>query len=109
VSGKKGMKYRIAFKARSGDLVDGVYVDPVDGIYLAKGPGRAGPVTLVDTTMDGQVLDPEAPAGTTVLELGIEREGFRGDWLAINAAMGVEGGDEEEDGMAGVYITRIKR
>lgn len=109
VSGKKGMKYRIAFKARSGHLVNGVYVDPVDGIYLAKGPGRAGPVTLVDTTMDGQALDPEAPPGTTVLELGIEREGFRGDWLAINAAMGVEGGDEEDDGMAGVYVTRVKR
>ncbi|MEJ2273132.1 MAG: hypothetical protein P8Y01_00905 [Woeseiaceae bacterium] len=109
VSGKEGMKYRIAFKARSGDLVDGVYVDRVDGIYLATGPGRAGPVTLVDTTIDGQVLDPEAPPGTTVLELGVEREGFRGDWLAINAAMGVEGGDEEADGMAGVYIIRIKR
>jgi hypothetical protein len=43
-----------------------------------------------------------------VLELGIEREGFRGDWLAITATMGVEGG-EEEDGMAGVYVTRIRR
>ena len=44
-----------------------------------------------------------------MLELGLEREGFRGDWLAIAAAMGVEGGDEEEDGMAGVYITRVRR
>jgi hypothetical protein len=65
-------------------------------------------MTLLDTTMDGQVLDPEAPPGTTVLELGLEREGFRGNWLAITAAMGVEGGDEEEDGMAGVYVTRVR-
>ena len=109
VSGKRGAKYRIAFKARSGDLVDGIYIDSVDGIYLAKGPGRPNVVTVLDTTMDGQLLDPEAPPGTTLLELGLEREGFRGDWLAIAAAMGVEGGDEEEDGMAGVYITRVRR
>ena len=109
VSGDRGMKYRIAFKARSGDLIDGVYVDPVDGIYLSKGPGHAGPVTVVDTTMDGQSLDAEAPPGTTVLELGLEREGFRGDWLAIAARMGVEGGDEEDDGIAGVYIARVRR
>jgi hypothetical protein len=108
ISGKKGMKYRIAFKARSGDLIGGVYVDSIDGIYLAKGPGRSRIMTLLDTTMDGQVLDPEAPPGTTVLELGLEREGFRGNWLAITAAMGVEGGDEEEDGMAGVYVTRVR-
>jgi hypothetical protein len=109
VSGKSGAKYRIAFKARSGDLVEGIYIDPVDGIYLSKGPGRPDVVTVLDTTMDGQLLDPEAPAGTTLLELGLEREGFRGDWLAIAAAMGVEGGDEEEDGMAGVYITRVRK
>ena len=109
VSGKRGMKYRIAFKARSGDLVNGVYVNPVDGIYLAKRPGRSRTVTVLDTTMDGQVLDPEAPDGTTIIELGIEREGFRGNWLAIAAKMGVEGGVEEDDDMAGVYITRIRR
>jgi len=108
-SGQRGMKYRIVFKARSGDLVDGVYVDPVDGIYFAKGPGRVEPVTVLDTTMDGQLLDPEAPPGTTILELGLEREGFRGDWLAIAAAMGVIGSDAEEDGMAGIYVTRIRR
>lgn len=108
VSGKQGSKFRIAFKARSGDLVDGVYLDPVDGIYLAKGPGRPEVVTIVDTTMDAQLLDPEAPPGTFIIELGLEREGFRGDWLVIAAAMGVEGADEE-DGMAGIYLTRIRR
>ena len=47
-------------------------------------------------------------AGSTVTELGLEREGLRGDWLAVTANMGVEGGTEEE-GMAGVYITRLPR
>jgi hypothetical protein len=56
--------------------------------------------------MDGQLIDPEAPAESTVIEVGLEREGLRGNWLAINAKMGVEGG-EEEDGMAGIYITRL--
>ena len=57
--------------------------------------------------MNGQVLDPEAPAGSRILEVGIEREGLRGDWLAINAKMGYEGGEEEDD-MAGVYVTELQ-
>jgi hypothetical protein len=56
--------------------------------------------------MVGQLLDPEAPLDSTIVEVGIEREGLRGDWLAINAKMGVEGGEEEDD-MAGIYITRL--
>jgi len=57
--------------------------------------------------MDGTNLDPDsAPPESKIRELGLEREGLRGDWLAINARMGVEGGTEE-DGMAGVYVTRV--
>lgn len=103
----RGATYRAAFKARTGELVDGVWVDPVDGIHLERGPGRSRLVTVLDTTMDGQDLDPEAPAGSLITELGLEREGLRGDWLVINASMGIEGGTEEE-GMAGVYITRLR-
>jgi len=87
-----------AFKAIAGD---------VTGIYVSKGPGR-GALTVLDTRTDGQAVDPEAPAGSVVTELGLEREGLRGDWLAVTATMGVEGGTEEE-GMAGVYITRLPR
>jgi len=54
------------------------------------------------------VLDSEAPAGSTITELGIEREGLRGNWLAVTATMGIEGGTEEE-GLAGVYLTRLHR
>ena len=107
VSGR-GATYQAAFKARTGELVDGVYADPVDGIYLGRWPGQGRPsiVTVLDTTMDGQALDPEAPADSTITELGLEIEGLRGDWLAVSAKMGIEGGEEEDD-MAGVYLTEL--
>ena len=57
--------------------------------------------------MDGPDIDPEAPDESTVTELGLEREGLRGDWLVINAKMSVEGDSEEDDDLAGVYITRL--
>lgn len=77
------------------------------GIYLGLQP-RGIVVPLLDTTMDGLVLDPEAPPASRITELGLEREGLRGEWLAISAKMGVEGGTEEE-GLAGIYITRLPR
>jgi hypothetical protein len=92
----KGKAAFTAFKAaRRGDV----------GIYLGQQPGRVI-IPLLDTTMDGQALDPEAPAASTIIELGLEREGLRGDWLAISAKMGIEGGTEEE-GTAGIYITQL--
>ena len=102
-----GAAYRVAFKSRSrGD--GGAESDkPVDTIYVAKGPGKPPPKVVVDTTMDGQYLDPDAPPGSMILELGLEREGFRGSWLAVSAKMGIAGGEEEDD-MAGVYVTRIR-
>jgi hypothetical protein len=75
------------------------------GIYLGQQPGQPI-VTVLDTRTDGQALDPEAPAGSMVTELGIEREGLRGNWIAVSAKMAIEGGTEE-DGMAGVYITTL--
>ena len=103
----RGAAFKAVFQARTGELGNGVYADPVDGIDLTRGPGRSEIVTILDTTMDGRALDPEAPADSTITELGLEREGLRGGWLAINASMGVEGG-EEEDGMAGIYITKVR-
>ena len=97
VSKSSGATFRSAFKARTGDI---------DGIYLREGPGRSPLLTVADTTMNGQLLDPEAPVDSRIIEVGIEREGLRGDWLAINAKMGFEGGEEEDD-MAGIYITEL--
>ena len=109
VATRKGATFNAAFKARKGELVDKVWTDTVDGIYLRKGPGEGQPIeTVLDTTMSGRDLDPLAPEGSTIGELGIEREGLRGKWLVINASMGVEGGSEE-DGMAGVYLTVLPK
>lgn len=96
VANRNDETFYTAFKAVKGNFV---------GIYLGKGPGQAIE-TVLDTTMDGPSLDPEAPVGSTITELGLEREGLRGNWLAISAKMGIAGGTEEE-GMAGIYLTRV--
>ena len=100
--------FHVAFKARTGKIVDGAYVDPVDGIYLRKGPGKAPIAAVVETGMDGTLLDPAAVVDRAtqvpipVTSMGIERDGFRGDALAINVSMG-----SEEAGWAGIYLTTV--
>ena len=98
----------VAFKARTGYLdKKNVYFEPIDGIYLkepATGPEIS---TLVETGMDGGILDPEMPFGLRqvfpITEVGIEREGLRGIFLAINAKMGTE-----EDGWGGIYLAELR-
>ena len=97
VAGGPNDTFTVAFKARSMDENQ----NPVDGIYLADATSM---VTLVDTTMDGRMLDPEAPDGSTISALGIEREGLRSNWLAITAAM-LEPLSGES--MAGIYVSRM--
>lgn len=105
--------FHVAFKARKGDVVDGAYVNTVDGIYLRKGPNASAIVTVVKTGMDGTQIDPGAvydddenpdtpPVMLPVTEMGLERDGFRGNSLAINVSMGTE-----EAGWAGIYLTRV--
>jgi hypothetical protein len=103
VSGGVGATFRVAFLSRSGEIdpADRYWVDPVDALSLNQGPSAARTDVLLDTTMDGGILDTEA-AGLPIASLGIERDGFRGDWLAVTASMG-----EEEDGWAGVYVAEI--
>ncbi len=64
--------FHVAFKARTGKVVDGAYVDPVDGIYLRKGPGKAPIAAVVETGMDGTLIDPDGcrSAGTQVTDPG---------------------------------------
>lgn len=99
----RGANARLAFKARSADYADNAYVNAVDGIFLGGSQGNAPLTTVVDTTTDGQSLDPEAPAGSTVTEVGIERDGYRDRWLVINASIGTE-----EEGLAGIYATTAR-
>ena len=118
VAQRAGATFRVAFLARSGVIdPDNLYVDPVDGIYLAEVLGAATPTvtTLVQTGMDGTLLDPDAvwdddenPATPDVplpiASLALERDALRGNLLAITASMGVE-----EAGWAGIYLTEIGR
>ena len=100
--------FHAAFKARTGEVLAGAYVNPVDGIYLRQGPGQSQIVAVVEAGMDGTILDPEAVddlgSSLPVTEMGIERDGFRGSTLVINASMG-----SEETGWAGVYLTEVLR
>jgi hypothetical protein len=114
IDGKqKDATFHTAFKARKGSVANGAYVDAVDGIYLRKGPGASGMTTVAATGMSGLHFDPQAsydhdgnpatpPATLPVTEMGLEREGLRGNTLVINLSMGTE-----EEGWAGIYMTRI--
>lgn len=92
-----GANFRIAFKATRSD--------GATGVYLTTGPGRSPEsfVTAVDTTTSGTGLDPAAPEGSMVTEIGLERDGLRGEWLAVTAKMG-----SEENRMAGVCAARVR-
>ncbi|MFI3220888.1 MAG: hypothetical protein QX189_17500, partial [Methylococcales bacterium] len=97
--------YYTAFKARTA-VTDG---NPVDGIYLRKETEKSPLITVVKTGMSGILFDAEAIDTATnamlpVTEMGLEREGFRGNSLAINVSMGTE-----EAGWAGVYLTRLPK
>jgi hypothetical protein len=100
--------FHTAFKGRKGDIVAGGYMDPVDGIYLNKRPGKNRIRTLVETGMNGTLLDseavdPDTGAALPITEVGIERDGFRGNSLVINARMG-----SEETGWAGIYLRKVR-
>ena len=103
--------FHVAFKARTGQVTNGIYGNPVDGIYLRKGPGKSPIMTVVATGMDGTTIDPAAffvdeETGSSfvlpVTEMGIERDGFRGNSLVINVSMGTD-----EAGWAGIYLTDV--
>lgn len=99
--------FHAAFKARTGAVVDEAYVDPVDGIYLALGPGQSPRATVVETGWPGTLFDPAAVDPSTLVPLpvtamGIERDGFRGNAMAITVTMATA-----EAGWAGIYATTV--
>lgn len=100
----------VAFKARTGEVdpVEHSYINPVDGIYLGS---QSGLSTLLDTTMDGQTLDPQAPVGSKITALGIEREGLRGTYLGVSATMSVAATSESEEveSLAGIYAVNFAK
>ena len=111
-----GAASSVAFLARSGevDVTTGYYADYVDGIYLQRDSAKSNIETVVDSTMPASVLDVAAPAAAMIGELGLERDGFRGRYLAISASMGAEGSDvshgdsgEDESTWAGIYLAKL--
>lgn len=105
VSGR-GAAHWTAFKAQTQNGAN-----RIDGIYLKLTPGAVPVITLLNTTMPGTRLDPEASLVSRISELGIERDGFRGRWLVISAKMLDPAVPEQpathEDGMAGIYVTTV--
>lgn len=56
----------------------------VDSLFLDRGAGSVFQ-TLLNTTMLASVLDLGIPLGSFISSRGIERNGFRGGRIAINA------------------------
>ena len=97
-------QFLIAFKARTGQVnpATGAYENPVDGIYLRQGPVASPIVTAVQTGTAGKNIDSAVPVGLTITDMGVERDGFRGNWLVINVMWG-----SESSGWAGIYLTEV--
>jgi hypothetical protein len=92
-----------AFKARSADGTDGIYLRKV-----LPPPAQVGDaMPLLKTGMAGVNVDPRTPPGALISSLGIERDGFRGQWLAVSIGMLAEGSSEEDTGWAGIYAAHL--
>jgi hypothetical protein len=113
-TGAPGMS---VIKAKFEDNYDGLANEHALLLRDVK-PSRVGDlVPLVRTGDLGAVVDPEAPDGAVISALGIERDGFRGNWLAINVSMLVPSAEvtaaadgeesEEETGWAGIYAAHF--
>jgi hypothetical protein len=113
-TGAPGMS---VIKARFEDNNDDIENEQALLLRNVKPSGLGELVPLLRTGDLGAMVDPEAPAGAAITALGIERDGFRGNWLAVNVSMLVPsvevqaaaGGEvsEEETGWAGVYVARF--
>ncbi|MDE3188116.1 MAG: hypothetical protein KGM96_11435 [Acidobacteriota bacterium] len=101
VTGRSVEAFEVAFKAMTG-TVDGVYL--AEGAYVADVPELKPIQTVIDTTFPGPSIDPEAPAGSTVATVGMERDGLRSDLLVVTSSM-LDPITTESN--AGVYITQV--
>ena len=96
VAGQSDETYKVTFKALIGS---------VDGIYLAQGPEAPPILTVLDTYMPGKDIDPAAaPEGSSIVTVGMERDGLRGDWFVVTASML---NADTTLSNAGVYVTSV--
>jgi hypothetical protein len=113
-SGTPGMT---VIKARFADNGDQLENEQALLLRDVEPSGLGELMPLLRTGDPGATVDPEAPAGAVISALGIERDGFRGNWLAVNVSMLVpttevaaaaDGEEsEEETGWAGVYAAHF--
>jgi hypothetical protein len=89
-------RFRVAYLSSNAD---------VKALHLRFGPGMGPETRLLDTATPGIDLDPDAPAESVIVALGIERDGFRGGRLGLTASMldPVTG-----ESRAGLYMRRIR-
>ena len=97
----------IVFKARTAVLdPNGVYINPVDGLYLTNTPRRGSIEVVAETGMEGGVIDPATPRGVAatipIVGVGIERDGFRGRKLAVTVTMA-----DAVTSWGGVYMANV--
>lgn len=98
---------KVVFKARTGPLSDTrEYIAPVDGLYLGTPLVDDTLSVIIETGMDGAYFDPNVSklfrATLPVVGVGIERDGFRGNWLSMTVSMA-----DEENSWGGVYVTNV--
>ena len=102
VSRVAGQPLQVAYKAEKAGN---------SGIYLREGLGTyTPPVTVVETVNTlGTSIDPQAPADSRVISVGVERDGFRDGNLALTVSMlYVDPVDPEISlGWAGIYLNRV--
>ncbi|MFP5236285.1 MAG: IPT/TIG domain-containing protein [Acidobacteriota bacterium] len=86
----------VAFKATA---------DSSDGIYLAHSSDLSRVQTVVDTTTTATDIDSEAPAGSLITTVGMERDGLRNNRLVLTSSML---NSETTESNAGIYITPVQ-
>lgn len=105
VDGARGVLFKGSLATVSGGPTppkSGIYGAAFDATNTAATAGPIGSVFKVIAAGDDMaILDPAAPAGSTVTSLGLEREALRGGWLALTASSITAGGE----GWAGIYAT----
>ena len=89
-----GGKPATAFKALLTTGEQGIYVRPTPTATVR---------TVLQTGTDARTIDLDAPVGSLITALGVERDGFRGCRLALNASALNETTSES---WAGIYVVR---
>ena len=97
VDGPRGVLFKGALNAVGGGST------PASGIYgsALSGSGMGAVFKVVELGDSMNAIDPQAPAGSTVTSLGMEREALRMGWLTLT----VSSLDPAGEGWAGVYAT----